>query len=172
MTASKSAAAICYTSSILLQIIIAGFFINVCFLIHLFFTVVFLLSAQSTINNMAVSGQIRSKENCNVVGFIMANTTKATSAMMPPVNSHFHASPSPIRPIPATDNCKILLALIGSEDGESNDSPININKENTIMRPLNPRRIQRNSLYDLVLIVFLSLVLSYMYGFSVSPRFL
>ena len=98
---------------------------------------------------MAVSGQIRTKEDCNTIGFIMANTTKATSVMMPPVNSHFHASPSPIRPIPVIDNCKILLALIGSEDGES---PININSKNKMKIPLRARSVQRKILIDIVFI--------------------
>ena len=101
---------------------------------------------------MAVSGQIRSKEDCNIIGFIMANTTKATSVMMPPVNSHFHASPSPIRPIPVIDNCKILLALLGSEDGESNDSPININSKNKMKIALRARSVQRKILIDKVFI--------------------
>ena len=119
---------------------------------------------------MAVIGQIKSKPYSSKLGFIMANPIKAADAIMPPINSHFHASPSPIIPIPATNNCKILLSIqVLLIRGSPEFSPI---KKPTMKRPLNPRRIQRNSLYDLVLMLVLSLVLSYSFGFSVSPRFL
>ncbi len=119
----------------------------------LFFVFAVLLTNQSTINNMAVTGQIKSKEKFSTSGFIMHSAQNAAKEIMPPDNSHFQARPNPIRPIPATDNCKMALFVKGFPGfSPKNVSPININNKKAIMRPLNPLRIHRNSLYGLAFI--------------------
>lgn len=103
--------------------------------------------AQSTINNMAASGQIRSGVGHNTEGSDIARPTKLTNDKMPPVNSHFHARPSPIIPIPHMDNPIIALVLNGLPGfSPKNVSPINMNTANTIMRALNTLTVHRNPL--------------------------
>ncbi len=71
---------------------------------------------------MAVAGQIYSKEGISILGKNIDDPTKAISEMIPPINSHFHASKSPIKPIPTMDNPMILLVfkVAGSPDSGYN----------------------------------------------------
>ena len=113
---------------------------------------------------MAVSGQIRSREYYNTIGFIIANKIKATMEMLLPINFHFHASPSPIKPIPAIDNCKIALgAIVVSIFSPKKVSPINMSKENRIIKLLIPLRIQCDILCNFIFIVFTFLLRLFSY---------
>jgi hypothetical protein len=98
--------------------------------------------AHSKMNSTAVPGYKNNKGNCPIPGLTLANPRKATIATIAPVNSHFHASPSPSRTIPNSTSCTIEFALKGSEFNDSGGkkvSPINMNNENRIRRPLRPR---------------------------------
>ena len=92
------------------------------FLIHSFVAVVVLLLFQSIINNTAVLGQIYIGEGISILGKITADPTKAISEMIPPINSHFHASTSPIKPIPTMENPIMSLVLKGPGSPDSGNN--------------------------------------------------
>ena len=131
----------------------------------------FLPNAPSTINNMAIIGKMNIKEAFRTTGLIIAKITKDIKAIMPPISSHFQASPSPNRHAPVTDNCNISLVVIGFEDSEPKFSPRNINMKNTIKRPLNPLRIHRKTLFGFLLMIFSPLIFLTRMAFQFRPVF-
>jgi len=81
-----------------------------------------LLLFQSTINKTAVNGQIYIGEGISILGKTIADPAKAISEMTLPAISHFHATRSPINPIPTMENPINSLVLKGAGSPDSGNN--------------------------------------------------